>query len=99
MEGLLLPGLLTPSCSCRFTATLESDWEVLDDLVLSLFCHVVDVMFFLTDLLCFVFLLHDCESCGRRDPLVRCAVLPFLHGFSELSSIEAASPSSAVTSG
>ena len=22
VEGLLLPGLLTPSCSCRFTATL-----------------------------------------------------------------------------
>ena len=35
MEGLLLPGLLTPSCSCRFTATLESDWEVLDDLDLT----------------------------------------------------------------
>ena len=34
VEGLLLPGLLTPSCSCRFTATLGSDWEVLDDLVL-----------------------------------------------------------------
>ena len=67
--------------------------------ILSLFCHVVDVMFFLTDLLCFVYLLHDCESCGRRDPLVRFPYLRFFTGFSELSPNEAASPSSAVTSG
>ena len=29
------PGLLIPSCSCRFTATLAPDWEVLDDLDLA----------------------------------------------------------------
>ena len=98
-KSLLLPGLLTPSCSCRFTATLESDWEVLDDLVLSLFCHVVDVMCFLTDLLCVLCLLHDCENFDRRDPLVRFPYLRFFMGFSELSPIEAASPSFAVLSG
>ena len=46
-----------------------------------LFCHVVDVMFFLTDLLCFVFLLHNCESFDRRDPLVRFPYLRFFTGF------------------
>ena len=56
-------------------------------------------MFFLTDLLCFVFLLHDCEGCGRPDPLVRFPYLLLFTEFSELSPNEAASPSSAVTSG
>ena len=66
------PELLTPSCSCRLTATLRpllqhappaawlgcdrSHGLLLGDLILSLFCHVVDVMFFLTDLLSFVVL-------------------------------------------
>ena len=42
---------------------------------------MVYVMFFLTDLLCLVFLLHDCESCGRRDPFVRFPYLRVFTGF------------------
>ena len=94
----LVEGLLLPESSLLAAPVVHCDscsWMI----GTLLFRHVVDVMFFLTDLLCFVFLLHNCESCGRRDPLVRCAVPPFLHGFSELSLNEAASPSSAVTSG
>ena len=66
-----------PVASLRLLNLTGKSWMIWS----LLFCHVVDVMFFLTDLLCFVFLLHNCEGCGRRDPLVRCAVLPFLHGF------------------
>ena len=95
----LVEGLLLPESSLRAAPVASLRLLLLDDRDLSLFCLVVDVMCFLTDLLCFVFLLHNCENCGRRDPLVRCAVPPFLHGFSELSPNEAASPSSAETSG
>ena len=98
VEGLLLPesSLLSALVfSLRLLSLTGKSWMIWT----LLFCHVVDVMFFLTDLLCFVFLLHNCESFDRRDPLVRFPYLRFFTGFSELSSIEAASPSSAVTSG
>ena len=84
-----------PVASLRLLLLTGKSWMIWS----LLFCHVVDVMFFLTDLLCVVFLLHNCESFDRRDPLVRFPYLPFLHGLSELSSNEDASPSSAVTSG
>ena len=95
----LVEGLFLPESSLRAAPVTSLRLLLLDDRDLSLFCLVVDVMCFLTDLLCLVFLLHNCESCGRRDPLVRCAVPPFLHGFSKLSPNQAASPSSVVTSG
>ena len=54
-----------PVASLRLLLLTGKSWMIWT----LLFCHVVDVMFFLTGLLCFVFLLHNCEGSGRRDPL------------------------------
>ena len=77
----LVEGLLLPESSLRAAPVALLRLLLLDEMVLSLFCHVVDIMCFLTDLLCFVFLLHDCEKCGRRDPLVHFLYLRFFTGF------------------
>ena len=66
-----------PVASLRLLSLTGKSWMIWT----LLFCHVVDVMFFLTDLLCFVFLLHNCESFDRRDPLVRFPYLRFFTGF------------------
>ena len=60
---LLSTSELLTSELLRGLGVTEKSWPALDDRVLSLFCHVVDVMFFLTDLLRVVFLLLDCERC------------------------------------